>query len=264
MGGIARDPVTDVRPSPHSMAASIVHCDDWIVVVDKPSGMPSVPARNPLDPASVVERVRARSQMRYVEAVHRLDRDTSGLLVLARSEEARRILGEAFERRRVRKRYLALVVGNLARDRGTIHLPLAADPTSPPRQRIDPVSGIRATTGWRVLGRTTFANGEPTSLLELEPVTGRSHQLRAHLTWIGHPIVGDPLYGTPHGRMLLHAASIVFPHPRDGQTTGFTSRPAFSLDSRDDTAAIRRLLETWHHEAAGSVGCMADSPTFCQ
>jgi tRNA pseudouridine32 synthase / 23S rRNA pseudouridine746 synthase len=202
-----------------SVPVPIVFADEHLVVVDKPPGIPSVPARTPLDPPSVT--VRMAADLGWVEAVHRLDRDTSGLLVLARTPAARAALGHAFESRAVRKRYLAVVAGEPPGAEGLVHLPLADDPWCPPRKRVDPILGRRATTRWRRLAGAAFA-GRPVSLLELEPVTGRSHQLRAHLAWLGAPIVGDRLYGggqpeTAAGRLALHAFAIVLPHPADGR-----------------------------------------------
>ena len=127
-------------------ALRIVFIDDDLIVVDKPSGMPSVPARTPLDPPDVA-RVLAASYG-PLEAVHRLDRDTSGLLVLSRSREVRRLLGRAFEARAISKRYLAVVHGTPPANEGTIHLPLADDPDRAPRKRVDPIGGRRATTRW--------------------------------------------------------------------------------------------------------------------
>ncbi|MFN9370150.1 MAG: RluA family pseudouridine synthase [Planctomycetia bacterium] len=196
----------------------IVHCDEAIVVVEKPSGMPSVPARTPLDPPCVAERLAAF--FGTVEAVHRLDRDTSGLLVLARSAEARAALGRAFEHGLVAKRYVAVVRGAPPIDAGEIHQPLAPDPDRPPRQRVDVVHGRRAVTRWWQRERGLAGTpAEGCSLLELEPLTGRSHQLRVHLAWLGCPLLGDRLYGPreERGRLALHAAEISFPHPIDGR-----------------------------------------------
>jgi tRNA pseudouridine32 synthase/23S rRNA pseudouridine746 synthase len=219
MGGDPQQPV----PVP------IVFVDEHLVVVDKPPGIPSVPARTPLDPPSVT--VRMAADLGWVEAVHRLDRDTSGLLVLARTPAARAALGHAFESRAVRKRYLAVVAGEPPGAEGLVHLPLADDPWRPPRKRVDPILGRRATTRWRRLAGAAFA-GRPVSLLELEPVTGRSHQLRAHLAWLGCPIVGDRLYGRDgralHARLALHAATLEFPHPDDGRPVRLAAPPAGS------------------------------------
>lgn len=223
-------------------APRIVHDDEWLLVVEKPPGMPSVPARTDRDPPSVIERLRAAEPGSFFEAAHRLDRDTSGLLVVARSPEARRRLARAFETGAVRKRYLAVVEGRPPADSGTLHLPIArAASGDGPRYRADPVMGVRSATRWRVLRMTDAPHG-PRSLLELDPVTGRSHQLRVHLAWLGCPIVSDRLYGRPlesdagpahDERMLLHAASIDFPHPRDGGRMRMQSPAAFAADVHD-------------------------------
>lgn len=206
-------------------AVRIVSADPHIVIVDKPAGMPSVPARTPLDPPAVAAVLAA--EWGPLEAVHRLDRDTSGLLVLARTAAARAALGRAFESRQVAKRYLAVVTGGPPTTAGTIHLPLADNPHRPPAKRVDPILGRRATTRWRVVA-TRRAGDAVRTLVELEPVTGRSHQLRAHLAWLGCPISGDPLYG-PHGgagRLALHAATLEFPHPNDGRVLRLAAPPA--------------------------------------
>lgn len=199
--------------------------DGDLVVVMKPSGMPSVPARTAWDPPDVASVLLGRCGT--LEAVHRLDRDTSGLLVLARSRDARARLGRAFEAGLVDKRYLAVVHGEPPLDHGEIHQPLADDPAHPPRKRVDPILGRRATTRWRTL-RRLGTGGERMTLVELEPVTGRSHQLRVHLAWLGCPIVGDGLYASavrPGDRLALHAAAIAFPHPRDDARVSLVSDP---------------------------------------
>jgi tRNA pseudouridine32 synthase/23S rRNA pseudouridine746 synthase len=202
-------------------AVPVVFVDEHVVVIDKPAGVPSVPARSRRDPPSVVERLAA--DWGPLEAAHRLDRDTCGLIVYARTAVARAALGRAFESRLVRKRYLAVVHGGPPHAEGIVHLPLADDPSAPPRKRVDPLVGRRATSRWRRLAVAADAAGT-TSLLVLEPVTGRSHQLRAHLAWLGAPIVGDRLYapggsGSPaaSGPLALCAVAIDFPHPHDGR-----------------------------------------------
>jgi tRNA pseudouridine32 synthase/23S rRNA pseudouridine746 synthase len=208
----------------------IVYADADLVVVDKPSGMPSVPARTPHDPPCVAAHL--HTAYGPLDAVHRLDRDTSGLLLLARSTAARSELGRAFEARTVRKRYQAIVHGRPDQDEGIVHLPLASDPLRPPRSRVDPILGRPATTRWRLLEASPVP-GRHWSLLELEPVTGRSHQLRVHLAWLGMPIVGDRLYPPvgaaakepPTARLALHATWLAFPHPRDGRLVEVRSQP---------------------------------------
>jgi len=204
----------------------VLFADADLIVVDKPAGMPSVPARTPLDPPCVAWRL--RDAYGPLEAAHRLDRDTSGLLVLARLPEMRAALGRAFEARTVRKSYEAVVHGRPDQSDALVHLPLAPDPARPPRSRVDPILGRPATTRWRLL-QTSPVPGKRWSLLELQPVTGRSHQLRAHLAWLGMPIVGDRLYGPPSGtpapRLALHATWLVFPHPRDGRPVEVRAEP---------------------------------------
>ena len=204
----------------------VVFADADLIVVDKPAGMPSVPARTPLDPPCVAWRL--RGEYGPLEAAHRLDRDTSGLLVLARTHETRAALGRAFEDRTVRKRYEAVVHGVPDRAEAVVHLPLAADPARSPRSRVDPILGRPATTRWRLLPSSP-SPGKHWSLLELEPITGRSHQLRVHLAWLGMPIIGDRLYGPLTGRvaprLALHATWLVFPHPRHGRPVEVRAEP---------------------------------------
>jgi len=207
---------------PHSfpivprLAPTILFADDAIVVADKPAGLLSQPARGE-DRQDCLE---ARVQAQFADALlaHRLDMATSGLILLARGAEMLRIMNAAFAQRTVGKRYVATVHGHVESDAGNIELPLAADPDNNPRQIVDPERGRRALTRYRVVARSG-AGADAVSRVELEPVTGRTHQLRVHLMSLGHPILGDVLYAPPksaarHARMHLHAAEIAFIHPK--------------------------------------------------
>ena len=159
--------------------------------------------------------------------VHRLDMATSGLLVLARGAEAQRTLSAAFASRTVHKRYIGLVTGEPAQDAGEIDLPIGAHWPERPRRRIDAVCGKPSLTRWRVLQRDRGR-----TRLELEPITGRTHQLRVHLAAIGHPLLGDTLYApepvqAAAPRLMLHAVQLCLPHPADGALRTFDSPPPF-------------------------------------
>jgi tRNA pseudouridine32 synthase/23S rRNA pseudouridine746 synthase len=191
------------------LSVPIVFADDSLIVVDKPAGMLSVPGRGDDKQDCVASRVQALHADARV--VHRLDMATSGLLLLARGASVQRQLGIAFARRQIAKRYVAVVHGHVASPHGEIDLPLAADWPNRPKQKVDADDGKPSLTRYRVLA-TDAASG--TSRLALEPVTGRSHQLRVHLLAIGHPIVGDTLYGAASGgRLMLHACEIALAHP---------------------------------------------------
>ena len=207
------------------MLPPVLHADDWLLVVDKPAGMLSVAGRGPAGEDCLHARLRQAWPDALV--VHRLDMATSGLMVFARGERAQRILSIAFAGRAVDKRYVAIVAGKPepanTDDEGwaTIELPLAADWPARPRQKVDAASGRPSLTRWRV-ARETLRAWEGGTRLELQPVTGRSHQLRVHLAAIGHPVLGDALYapGPIAGaapRLLLHAQSLALAHPADGR-----------------------------------------------
>ncbi|MBX3607457.1 MAG: RluA family pseudouridine synthase [Piscinibacter sp.] len=203
----------------------IVHADAALVVADKPAGLPTVPGR----PAELHDCLWERVRAEYADAlvVHRLDMATSGLVLFARGIDAQRRLGDAFAQRRVHKRYIAVADGLLAADAGEIDLPLAADWPNRPRQVVDPVRGKPSQTRWQVLARDT---AQRRTRVQLEPLTGRSHQLRVHLAALGHPLLGDALYAPPDvaaaaPRLLLHASEIGFAHPADGTPMHFR-RPA--------------------------------------
>jgi RluA family pseudouridine synthase len=224
----------------------VVFADAELVVVDKPSGMPSVPARTPLDPADVASRLVAAYGP--LEAAHRLDRDTSGLLVLARTRSARSALGRAFEMRAVAKRYLAVVIGRPSDASGEICLPLAADRDRPPRQRVDPAVGKPAITRWRFLAMAAqFAEMPATSLVEVEPRTGRSHQIRVHLAELGCPIAGDRLYGGTAADvpLALHAAHLDLPHPATGERLVLAALPPTAAPWIRFAAEITAASAAW-------------------
>ena len=213
-----------------SKTVDFVYVDDSLLVVDKPSGLLAVPGRGP----GKQDCLSARVQVHYPDAlvVHRLDMDTSGLMVMARGALKQRILSRAFAARAVTKRYVAVVAGRLeapAQTWGEIDLPLICDWPNRPRQIVDLSLGKPSLTRWRVIGHESAGRA---TRVELEPVTGRSHQLRVHMCELGHPILGDPLYARPGLRALaprlqLHAARLQLLHPTDGRVLVFESAPPF-------------------------------------
>ncbi|MDP1533848.1 MAG: RluA family pseudouridine synthase [Rubrivivax sp.] len=207
------------------MSAFIVHVDAALIVVDKPAGLLAVPGRG----ADKQDCVVARLQAQWPDAltVHRLDMATSGLMVFARGAAMQRALSQAFAERRVAKRYTARVAGRPAADSGSIALPLAADWPQRPKQKVDTEHGKPSLTHWRLLA--TDGDG---ARLELEPITGRTHQLRVHLAASGHAIVGDALYAPApvlalSPRLCLHASRLEFSHPGSGQALRFDSPAPF-------------------------------------
>lgn len=206
-----------------ALSEGLVYVDEHLLVLDKPAGLLAVPGRGPdkQDCAAV------RAQRLWPDAlvVHRLDMATSGLLLMARSAAVQRQLGLAFEQRQVGKRYVAVVAGELRQPAGsadgwdTIDLPIGADWLARPLQRVDLEGGRASRTRWRALAYDAAADS---TRVELEPLTGRSHQLRVHMQALGHPIVGDPLYASPAiearaPRLLLHAAGLQLMHPATHQ-----------------------------------------------
>ncbi len=203
----------------------LLHADEAWIVIDKPAGLPSVPGRAP----GLQDCASSRAQSLYADAlvVHRLDMATSGLLLMARGVEVQRRLSQAFAQRQVNKHYIALVHGELPGEQGEIDLPLAADWPRRPLQKVDLQQGKASLTRWQVLSRATGV-----TRVRLQPLTGRSHQLRLHLAAIGHPILGDTLYAPPlvqalAARLMLHAAELALEHPVTGQPTRFASAAPF-------------------------------------
>ncbi|WP_291010333.1 RluA family pseudouridine synthase [Hydrogenophaga sp.] len=210
-----------------------LYVDPRLLVFDKPAGLLCVPGRGP----DKQDCLSARAQARWPDAlvVHRLDMATSGLVLMARGIEAQRALNLAFEQRRVHKRYTAVVAGTLHNpepDNGwsTIDLPLLLDWQNRPRSIVSLDAGKPSLTRWR-LENPPGPDLDGNTRLALEPITGRSHQLRVHLQAIGHPIVGDPLYAAdppdPSQRLLLHAQALSCPHPHSGEVIHFVATCPF-------------------------------------
>ena len=213
-----------VYTPPPDTGIPVIFADDALIVADKPAGLLSVPGRGPERADCLVSRL----QRDYPDAltVHRLDMSTSGLLVLARGEEMHRRLSKLFRDRLVDKRYVAVVAGLVEADSGEIDLPLIVDWPNRPRQMVDHSICKPSLTRFRVLERNTESN---TTRVELEPWTGRSHQLRVHMASLGHPILGDELYGDESSapRLLLHALTLAFPHPLTGEMVNFRADAEF-------------------------------------
>ena len=207
------------------MTLTLVHVDDELIVIDKPAGLLSVPGRGADKQDCAWTRVCESHPGALV--VHRLDMATSGLLLFARSVDSQRRLSIAFADRAVTKRYTAVVHGRVEPGDAQIDLPLAADWPNRPMQKVDLMSGKPSSTRYSVISHDDAAG---TTRLILEPITGRSHQLRVHLLAIGHPIVGDALYGSglpSSDRLMLHACELMLLHPTTGQEIALHSDPAF-------------------------------------
>ncbi|HUY91035.1 MAG TPA: RluA family pseudouridine synthase [Pirellulales bacterium] len=212
----------------------ILYQDDHLIVLDKPSGLLAVPGRGPELQDCLSARAQAAAPSALV--VHRLDRDTSGLMVMALTPHAQRELSRQFAERTVEKRYLAVVWGGMQAAEGFVDLPMRKDFERPPRHKIDLVDGRSALTAWRLVERLPAEpSGQPhgeQSRLEVRPLTGRSHQIRVHLATLGHPILGDCLYAHPAAlalapRLMLHAERLALAHPADGRPMIWTSACPF-------------------------------------
>jgi len=203
---------------------AILHHDHELLLVDKPSGLLSVPGKG----EHLADCLLARVQAVFADAllVHRLDRDTSGVMVFAMTRHAQRHLGLQFEKRQVKKTYIARVFGRVEEKTGTVDLPLIVDWPNRPLQHVDFENGKPAVTDWRVLKYE-----ENVTRMRLFPQTGRSHQLRVHMREIGHPILGDPFYASGEARkaerLMLHAESLRLRHPDGGKGLTFKAKCPF-------------------------------------
>lgn len=217
--------------SPPDDALEVLHQDEQLLVLNKPSGLLSVPGKS----EQHADCLETRAKNAYPDAllVHRLDMETSGVFIMARTREAQRHLGLQFERRKAGKIYIARVWGELPEAAGTVDLPLICDWPNRPRQIVDHENGKQAVTNWSVLAQEPVsAHTKPVTRVTLAPQTGRSHQLRVHMLAIGNPILGDRLYGTQQvmdsaDRLQLHAHSLSIYHPMHGKMTTFTSPVPF-------------------------------------
>ena len=212
-------------PEPDSLV--VLHDDTACVVVVKPADLLSVPGRGEQGKDCLSARVQAVISDALV--VHRLDMSTSGLMLFARGAAAQRALSIAFAAREVHKGYVAVAEGLVEQDSGEIDLPLMADWPNRPKQKWDREHGKPSLTRYRVMARDEAARS---TRLDLEPVTGRAHQLRLHLLSLGHPILGDALYAPPEvqaraERLLLHASALRFTHPTSGAPMAFESAAPF-------------------------------------
>lgn len=215
--------MTSAYNPPHDPLV-FLHDDHEVLLVNKPDGLLSVPGKGP----ELADCLIARVQKVFPTAllVHRLDRDTSGVMIFALTRHAQRHLGLQFEKRQTKKTYVARVWGKVAEKTGTVDLPLIVDWSNRPKQMVDHESGKQAVTDWRVV-----RSADDETRVRLMPRTGRSHQLRVHMLAMGHPILGDPFYATgPAGdypRLMLHSETLQFRHPDGGQGMRITAKCPF-------------------------------------
>ena len=208
---------------PPDVPLVVLHQDAHVIVVDKPAGLLSVPGK--LAGRKDCLQTRLRAAFWDSLLVHRLDCDTSGVMIFARTKQAQGFLGQEFEQRRAQKTYVALVAGQVIHDSGRIDVAIGSDWDHRPRQKVDPVNGRSAITEWKVDARQ-----ETQTRVRLHPLTGRTHQLRVHMQAMGHPILGDPIYSgdaARHGRLMLHAETLALHHPDSGDWVTFRAACPF-------------------------------------
>ncbi|MEH6405556.1 MAG: pseudouridine synthase, partial [Sneathiella sp.] len=203
----------------------ILYADEAMIIANKQSGLLSVPGRGEDKKDCLLSRVQTKFPTALT--VHRLDMQTSGLIIFALNKKNHAALSRLFESRMITKRYCAWVDGSPKEDNGSIDFPILLDWPNRPLQKIDYETGKPSHTQWQVIKRE-----KEKTYLSLSPLTGRSHQLRIHLKEIGHPILGDPLYGTIKTRdmaprLQLHAEFLSFIHPGSGEPFTITSPPPF-------------------------------------
>jgi tRNA pseudouridine32 synthase / 23S rRNA pseudouridine746 synthase len=215
--------IPDFDYFPPDTPLQFLHEDAQLLVLDKPAGLLSVPGKLEGRQDCLLTRLQAARWDALL--VHRLDCDTSGVIIFARTKQAQGFLGQEFEQRRAQKTYIARVQGRIADDSGTIDLPLGSDWEYRPRQKVRP-DGKPALTDWQVIDRS-----EHETRVRLSPHTGRSHQLRVHMLALGHPILGDQIYARrdarTYPRLMLHAETLSLHHPGTRDRVSFTAPVPF-------------------------------------
>lgn len=216
--------IPDFDYDPPDQPLEILHEDAAIIVVNKPAGLLTVPGKLENRQDCLITRLQA---VRWdALTVHRLDCDTSGAIIFARTKQAQGFLGQEFEKRRAEKTYIARLAGVLTPDGGTVDLPLGSDWDYRPRQKVDHEHGRPAMTDWQVIARASTE-----TRVRLTPHTGRSHQLRVHMLSLGHPILGDQIYApetlADHPRLMLHAETLSLNHPATGTRVTFSAPVPF-------------------------------------
>lgn len=217
---------------PNFLQDCLIYRDDDVMVINKPAGLLSVPGKGEALSDSVQTRLLQEEPKTLL--IHRLDRDTSGILVFALNKEAQRHISIQFQQRQTEKKYHAIVEGHLSdhfEDFGEINVPVRYDEAHPPLHIADESHPKPAQSYYQII-ENFYIQDVAVSRIVLKPITGRSHQLRVHTQYIGHPIVGDTLYATAQGqslskRLCLHAAELSFVHPVTGQTLNFVCQTPF-------------------------------------
>lgn len=216
--------IPDFDYFPPDTPLHFLHEDAQILVLDKPAGLLTVPGKLEGRQDCLITRLQAARWDALT--VHRLDCDTSGVIIFARTKQAQGFLGQEFEQRRAQKTYIARVHGVVTVDSGQIDLPVGSDWNYRPRQKVDPVNGRPALTNWQVIARS-----DTETRVRLTPHTGRSHQLRVHMLALGHPILGDQIYAPEtsrnYPRLMLHAETLSLHHPAIRERVTFTAPTPF-------------------------------------
>ena len=206
----------------------LIHRDDDFMIIHKPAGLLTVPGKTEDLQDCLINRLVKIEPKTLL--IHRLDRDTSGILVFALSREGQKSIARQFQERQTDKTYIAIVAGTLTGE-GTIDVPVIYDPSRPPLHIAEPKHDKPALTHWQAVEQFEI-DGQPVTRVKLTPITGRSHQLRVHMQYLGHPIIGDTLYATEvqqalSPRLCLHAAHLSFSHPKTAEKVEFYCPAAF-------------------------------------